>query len=132
MTLNPLRHRSRLAVVPLEDRATPAQFNTPWPDPSHLTLSFAPDGTPALSAPSSLFSSLDAQMPRATWQLAILRATQAWTAVAGVNIGVTAVCVMKPRERSVVIFRDNVDPVLFKDCARADLADVRTKISLPP
>ena len=90
MTLNPLRHRSRLAVVPLEDRATPAQFNTPWPDPSHLTLSFAPDGTPALSAPSSLFSSLDAQMPRATWQLAILRATQAWTAVAGVNIGVTA------------------------------------------
>ena len=30
------------------------------------------------------------------------------------------------------LLRDNVDPVLFKNCARADVADVRTKISSPP
>lgn len=81
--------RTRLAVIRLEDRTVPAVFNTPWADPTHLTLSFAPDGTPALSAASSLFSALDAQMPRASWQQAILRAAQTWAEAAGVNIGLT-------------------------------------------
>lgn len=87
VTRNPL---TALRVDRLEDRTTPAQFDTPWADPRHLTVSFAPDGTPALSATSSLFAALDAQMPRATWQGAILHAVQTWAEVAGVSVGVTA------------------------------------------
>ncbi len=80
-----------LRVDRLEDRSTPAQFGTPWSDPTHLTLSFAPDGTPAVGgATSELFTALDAQMPRAVWQGAILRAVQTWSEQAGVNVGVTA------------------------------------------
>lgn len=74
----------------LEDRATPAQFGVPWTDPLHLTLSFAPDGTTAAGQPSRLTASLGAQMPRAEWQGAILRAAQAWAEVANVNVGLVA------------------------------------------
>ena len=39
--------RSRpLALERLEDRLTPATSGVTWPDGSHLTLSFVPDGTP--------------------------------------------------------------------------------------
>lgn len=82
--------RPALGFEALEDRTTPTQFNSPWPDPTHLTLSFAPDGTQALNAPSSLFSTLDAQMPRGQWQQVLLRAVETWAEVAGVNVGVTA------------------------------------------
>ncbi len=79
-----------LRLTRLEDRHTPAQFGTPWADPMHLTLSFAPDGTPAVGgAVSELTAALDAQMPRAAWQGAILRAVQTWAEAAGVNVGVT-------------------------------------------
>jgi len=80
-----------LRVDRLEDRNTPAQFGTAWADPTHLTLSFAPDGTQAVGgATSELFTALDAQMPRAVWQGEILRAVQTWSEAAGVNVGVTA------------------------------------------
>lgn len=76
-----------LRCEPLEDRATPAQFGVPWSAPSHLTLSFVPDGTTAAGQPSRLTAALDAQMPRAEWQGAILRAVQTWVEVAHVNVG---------------------------------------------
>lgn len=84
------RSRSVLRYEPLEDRSTPAQFNIPWADPTHLTVSFAPDGTAALNESNRLFAALDAQMPRATWQSAILHAVQTWADVAGVNVGQAA------------------------------------------
>jgi hypothetical protein len=80
--------RCRLTVVPLENRDVPASFGVPWPDPTHLTLSFAPDGTSAAGVTSRLVAALDAQMPRAEWQGAILRAAQTWAEVANLNIGV--------------------------------------------
>ena len=86
---NRFRPRATLRMDALEDRVTPAQFNVPWADPTHLTVSFAPDGTPALNAPSNLFTTLDAQMPRATWRSVLLHAIQTWSEVAGVNVGVT-------------------------------------------
>lgn len=89
MSIKRFGRRAELTVLRLEDRTVPAVFNTPWADPSHLTLSFAPDGTPALNAPSSLFATLDAQMPRAAWQQAILHAAQTWSEAAGLNIGLT-------------------------------------------
>lgn len=77
----------RLATECLEDRATPAQFGVPWIDPAHLTVSFAPDGTSALNDPSTLFASLDSQMPRAEWQSVLLHAFETWSEVANVNFG---------------------------------------------
>ena len=60
-----------LSVDLLEDRTTPVVWNNPWPDPGHLTLSFAPDGTDVQGSPSALFADLNAQGPN--WQTEILR-----------------------------------------------------------
>jgi hypothetical protein len=82
---------TRLRVERLEDRTVPAIFGVPWPDPGHLTLSFVPDGTPySGGGTSNLFATMDALMPRATWQGQILKAIQSWTAVAGINVSVVA------------------------------------------
>ena len=35
----------KLRAEILEDRCTPTTFGNPWPDASHLTMSFVPDGT---------------------------------------------------------------------------------------
>jgi len=80
---------ARLRIELLEDRSVPAIFGVPWPDPGHLTLSFVPDGTSyAGGGTSCLFATMDAVMPRATWQGQILRAVQSWTSVAGINVSV--------------------------------------------
>jgi hypothetical protein len=77
-----------LDVEHLEDRLTPVNYGTPWPDPGHLTLSFAPDGTPVGTQQSGLFGMLGAQAPTHAWQLAVLRAFQTWAVNADVNVGV--------------------------------------------
>ena len=77
-----------LAVERLEDRATPAVFGIPWPDASHLTISFAPDGTSVNGQASQLFQLLSAAEPAPAWQDAILRAFQTWAANANINIAV--------------------------------------------
>ena len=77
-----------LTTETLEQRWTPAGFGVAWSDSTHLTLSFAPDGTSTAGVPSQLISSMDAKLPRATWQNAILQAAQAWSEVANINIGV--------------------------------------------
>jgi hypothetical protein len=80
----------RLLLEILEDRTVPAQFGIPWPDPTHLTLSFAPDGTQVAGQQSELFQILNAQQPTAQWQGAILRALQTWVASANLNVGVVS------------------------------------------
>ncbi len=90
---NPSRSRktkTRLSVESLESRRLQAQFGIPWSDSTHLTMSYAPDGTTAYGEPSALFAALDAQMPRAVWQGAIQRAVSTWSNVSNVNVGVVA------------------------------------------
>lgn len=82
--------KPRLRLERLEDRTVPALFGQPWSDPEHLTLSFAPDGTSLANQPSTLFRTLDAQMPRAVWQRAVLQAFQTWAGFANINLGVVA------------------------------------------
>src|SRR5436305_12249516 len=79
--------RRHLVLERLEDRCTPATSGVAWPDGAHLTLSFVPDGTPAGSAPSSLFQTLNAAAPASAWQREILRAFQAWAVNANVTVG---------------------------------------------
>src|SRR4051812_44548554 len=84
----PGRNRSNQpAIEALEGRAVPATFGVPWSDASHLTLSFAPDGTPIAGHTSSLFQALGAQEPTAVWQRQTLLAFQTWAVNANINIG---------------------------------------------
>jgi predicted Zn-dependent protease len=78
-----------LAVEELEDRMVLTTFGAPWPDPEHLTLSFAPDQSPAAGG-SDLFRTLDALAPPAVWQTDILRAFQTWAQYANINIGLVS------------------------------------------
>src|SRR4051812_20920161 len=71
-----------LRVEELEPRDVPATFGTPWPDGQHVTLSFAPDGTPVGALDSDFFAALG---PDA--KLAVLKAFQSWVTHANVNIG---------------------------------------------
>ena len=79
---------ARLVLEQLEDRLAPAIFGTPWPDPGHLSLSFAPDGTLGGISASNLFQTLNAVAPTSSWELQILRAFQTWAANANINIAV--------------------------------------------
>jgi hypothetical protein len=74
----------------LEDRTSPAVFGQPWAMPTHLTLSFAPDGTPIDGRPSDLFQTLDATQPTASWQQTILEAAQAWASRANLGVGLVS------------------------------------------
>src|SRR5262245_60315926 len=78
---------ARLSLTDLEPRYTPATWNSPWPDASHLTLSFAPDGTTVGGSVNQLAAALGASTD---WQLAVLRAFQTWAANANINIGLVA------------------------------------------
>lgn len=77
-----------LSVERLEERTTPTIFGMPWPDASHLTISFAPDGTSVNGRASQLFGLLNATESTAAWQDAVLRAFQTWAANANINITV--------------------------------------------
>lgn len=77
-----------LQVERLEDRSLPAVYGIPWHDPSHLSISFAPDGTAIAGQESDLHSSLGATASAATWQRTVLEAYQAWAAHANLNFGI--------------------------------------------
>jgi Matrixin len=77
--------RPALCVEQLDDRALPTTFGIPWADSSHLSLSFAPDGTATPYGPSTL----SAAMP-AGYQREVLRAFQTWAQYANIDIGLTA------------------------------------------
>jgi hypothetical protein len=78
----------KLALEQLEDRATPT-FGIAWPDPTHVTLSFAPDGTSVNGVPSNL-SQLLGPLGDPAWKQEVFRAFQTWAAVANVNVGLVA------------------------------------------
>jgi predicted Zn-dependent protease len=80
--------RHQIILEQLEDRLTPSAYGALWSDPSHLTLSFAPDGTNISGASSNLFSSLSLSASSAAWEQTILRAFQTWAVYTKVNIGV--------------------------------------------
>jgi hypothetical protein len=80
----------RLTLEILEDRTAPAVFGVPWSDPTHLTLSFAPDGTPIGGQTSSLFATLNVQQPTAAWEAAVVRAAQTWAVNTNLDIGVVS------------------------------------------
>ena len=82
--------RSKPGFETLEDRAVPATFGVPWADPSHLSLSFVPDGTPIVGHSSTLFQTLGPLSSGNPWQSEILRAFQTYAAVANINIGLVA------------------------------------------
>src|SRR5262245_885073 len=83
-----MRKSRPLTLIRLEDRCTPSNSGVTWADGEHLTLSFVPDGTRIGAASSSLLSTLNAIAPTAIWQREIVRAFQAWTVNANINIGV--------------------------------------------
>ena len=74
----------------LEDRCIPAAFGIPWTDATHLTLSFAPDGTGIAGHQSTLFQTLDQQLPTAVWQNIFARALQTWVGYANISVGIVA------------------------------------------
>jgi hypothetical protein len=79
-----------LTLESLEDRLTPTTSGVTWPDGSHLTLSFVPDGTQVGVYKSNLFQTLGAAGPTAAWQQAILRAVETWSSQSNLNVGVVA------------------------------------------
>src|SRR5713226_9179192 len=81
---------AQLVVEQFEDRLAPATFGVPWPNPEHLTLSFAPDGTSGAISPSNLFQTLNGVAGTSTWELEVLRAFQTWAVNANINISVVA------------------------------------------
>src|SRR5206468_4121069 len=83
--------RTRLTVEALERRDVPATFGIPWADGTAVTVSFVPDGADVDGSANQL-QALRARsgVSTAVWQKQILRAFQAWTAKADLNIGVVA------------------------------------------
>jgi hypothetical protein len=84
--------QQRLRLEQLEDRLTPATAGFPWPNASHLTISFVPDttvvGQTGNTTLHSQLSSLFQGIPTSAWQGEILRAFQSWAAVANLNFSV--------------------------------------------
>ncbi|QJX00903.1 matrixin family metalloprotease [Frigoriglobus tundricola] len=79
----------RLSIEQLEDRLTPS-FGTPWMDGTHLTLSFAPDGTSVSGRASNLFALMGSTTTQSQWQVAVLSAYQTWADAANLNIGLVS------------------------------------------
>jgi hypothetical protein len=80
--------RAHLSVETLEGREVPAQFGIPWPNGTALTVSFAPDGANVDGDPNQLHALMSRSgLSPAVWQREILRAFQAWTAQADLNVG---------------------------------------------
>jgi hypothetical protein len=83
--------RRLLSVEYLEARVAPSVLGLAWLDPTHLTLSFAPDGTDIAGEQSDLFQTLDSEFPTpASWQNVIVRAFQTWATETNVSIGLVS------------------------------------------
>jgi hypothetical protein len=66
-----------------------AGFSPAWPDARHLTLSFAPEGTPIANHVSSLAEALARSgFTPADWQREVIRAFQTWAVATIISIGV--------------------------------------------
>jgi hypothetical protein len=83
--------RAHLNIDILERRDVPVTFGIPWANPSAVTLSFAPDGTNVDGSSSQLSALMDRSgLSTSVWQNEILKAVQAWTSQANVNVGVVS------------------------------------------
>jgi hypothetical protein len=77
-----------LTLEYLEARIVPSMMGLAWQDPTHLTLSFAPDGTEIAGESSVLFQTLNSQFPSTTsWQDVVAQAFQTWATETNVSIG---------------------------------------------
>ncbi len=85
-----MQRSKKLLVEPLESRNLLTIFGVPWPDGSHLTLSFEPDGTSINGSNSNLFAEMNTSMPSGVWQKEILKAFQTWAVNSNLNIGVVS------------------------------------------
>ena len=86
-----MTRRRPLIWEQLEGRLLRAAIGLAWREPTHLTLSFAPDGTAIAGDASVLFQDLDAQFPNPTaWQDVIASAFQSWAAQTNISIGLVA------------------------------------------
>jgi hypothetical protein len=82
---------AHLRVEALEVRDVPVTFGIPWANPTAVTLSFAPDGTNVDGSSSQLFGLMNQSgLSQSVWQGEILKAVQAWTSQANVNLGVVS------------------------------------------
>ena len=81
----------RLLVEGLERRDVPATFGIPWANPTALTVSFAPDGADVDGSANQVQALMARSgLSTAVWQKEVLRAFQAWTSRADLNVGVVA------------------------------------------
>ncbi len=124
-----MRPSVRLQIDHLEDRQVPATFGVPWTDPMHLSVSFAPDGTSIGGSASNLFQTLSRLDPTGQWQRNILRAFQAWSAVANVNIGLVTDSGEALGSSRTVEGNDHFGTIRI---AAKPLADGVLAIALPP
>ena len=85
------RHRrpaaKRIEIESLETRRLLAAFETPWPQPRSLTISFPADGTAIGDHSNDIRQTLDAVADRSDWQELALRAFQTWAIHADINVG---------------------------------------------
>jgi hypothetical protein len=87
----PMAKSRRLAWERLESRIVRSTVEVPWRDPTHLTLSFAPDGTAIAGDSSDLFQTLNSQFATDTaWQDDIAQAFQTWESVTNISVGLVA------------------------------------------
>jgi hypothetical protein len=56
-----------------------------WPDPTHLTFSFVPDGTSWDGGTSNLQGAFAAEFPGVDWEYQLAKALQTWASVANIN-----------------------------------------------
>ncbi|MBA4065200.1 MAG: hypothetical protein C0501_16095 [Isosphaera sp.] len=83
-----MANRTRLGLESLELRTVPTTFGLPWADPTRLTISFAPDGTPVAGRTSDLFSSLNQDRSPDEWQRDVLRAFYTWSSRTNFDVAV--------------------------------------------
>jgi hypothetical protein len=81
------RRSTPLRLQALEARDNPATFGEAWLDGQHVTLSFAPEGTPILGIGSSLGSVLNGLGANSA-KYEILRAFQSWASQTNLNVGI--------------------------------------------
>ncbi|HEV3025294.1 MAG TPA: matrixin family metalloprotease, partial [Pirellulales bacterium] len=83
-------NRIRREVERLEERDCPATWGVAWADPTHMTMSFAPDGTSVGGSPSVLFQTMaaDGLTSVANWETQVVRAIQTWLVNTNISVGI--------------------------------------------
>lgn len=80
------RKQFRLENDTLESRCVPATFGIPWSNPSHITVSFAPDGVDIYGKTNVVNQSLGTS--DTNWKSTLLEAFQIWSSQTNINFTV--------------------------------------------